>query len=264
MSIVILSPYGLASEETGLLSILSAYLQQGPYQVSQLFCNGLFSLCDRDGDHGWRRGLRTCFGCIREQKSVADWSGVACEELSGFLSPEDIQESKSWALTLRDKNLESAEFKGVGVFDLCRGSFQYRYGSEVPDVNNVRQIETLRRLMVSSVRMLLASQAYLKQRRPASAFIAGGNDFITASFGSAASTAGCEVVPFRWDLTGRSVRISHPKSEKEYECPLVFEDVTSLRRDARTWPRELLRVLDEILLFLEVTKSQIELPLAAQ
>jgi len=70
------------------------------------------------------------------------------------------------------------------------------------------------------------------------------------------------VALFKWDLTARSVKVQHPVTNRQYVCPLVFEDITAMRADSRTWPWEILRILDEIMAFLDLSSNQLELPIA--
>lgn len=274
MGIIAFSPYGLASEESGLVALVSSYLNQGPYTVSYLRCNGIFSLCDRDGDYGWRRGIRSCFGCTHEQSSIADWAGLPKDDLSAFLTPDHVQESKRWALGLTPETMRAADFHGLPVFEFCRESFRYRFGTDSPDLNERQQEEIVRRVMVSAARSILAIDKYLLHRSPEACLVAGGHDFMTRCFVERVRSRKIDLSIFRWDLATRSVKVVGPRRAREiahtaetadaqeFECPLVFDDVTSLRSDARTWPRELTKVLDDLLVFLDLSKSQIELPLA--
>ena len=263
MGLVVCSPYGLMREESGVLGLLANYLSKSSWPVSLLRCNGAFSICDRDGESGWRREPESCFACMQEQSCLAGWAAVPVHELSSFLLAEDVLESKRWVLELTsDEHLLAARFHDHPVFDLCRGSFHYRFGLDHPDLRNKNQEQALRRLMMSAVRAILACERFNRQAAPELALVSGGGDYISAVYSACARRQGSRVAQFVWDLAARTVRVIHPVSNREYACPLVFEDVTSMRADSRTWPFELIQILDELLVFLDVTSSQLELPIA--
>jgi hypothetical protein len=262
MSVLVFSPYGLASEETGVLALLANFLRQSNYAISALNCNGAFSLCDRDGENAWRRGVRSCFSCLHEQRSVARWAGLPTHEISTFISPEEVNATKRWSLGITHQNFERILFEGQPMFPLVRHSFFARFGVGHPEVTSEEQLETLRRLMISSARMYLGSRRFFAAHETHLVLVAGGVDYLSASFARAARDAGVGVAQFRWDMLTRSVQVSHPAAEAPYSCPLVFEDVTSMRADSRTWPGEIVRIIDELMVFLGVTTGSMELPIA--
>ena len=261
MSVVVFSPFGLMKEESGILGLLSSYLAKNAWQISFLRCNGVFSLCDRDGEHNWKRDSGSCFACMHEQSRCAKWSGIANRDLSPFLLQGDVLESKRWMASLDIEQCYSAQFQGVAVYELCKGSLHYRYGTVEPDLRNKSVEQFVRRTMVSAVRMLLASQRYFQQVRHELVLVGGGSDYMTGAFLLAARKEGVRTAVFKWDLSKRSVVVRHPSQEREYQCPLVFEDVTAMRPDCQTWPGEILQILEELGAFLELTGSQLELPI---
>lgn len=262
MKIAIFSPYGSSSQETGILGLLGNYVKSMFEQVWLLRCNGVFSLCERDAESGWRRGIQNCFRCMGEQARLAIWSGLPCEDLSAYVHPEDVLDSKRWVTTLPIDELEEANFAGIRIFDLCRGAFRSRFGSEQPDLRNPVQDETARRLMISSIRMCLATDRFHKEQHPDLVLVSGESDYITSSFIARSRARSRDIAIFRWDLTNRSIKITHPRTLQEFSCPLVFEDITGMRGDSRTWPWELVKIVEDILVFLELSSSQLSLPMA--
>lgn len=262
MKIGIFSPYGSSSEETGVLGLVGNYIKNMFEQIFVLRCNGLFSLCDRDGELGWRRNVQHCLRCMGEQGRLALWADLACEDLSYHLLPEDVMETKRWVTMLNVSDLGEASYGDIDVFQLCRRSFSQRCGADAPDPHNSAHDEVARRLLVSALRMCIATEQFLKARSPDLMLVAGEGDFITNSFVNAARTVKRPVAIFQWDLASRSVRVRHPVNGKEFSCPLVFEDVTSMRADTRTWPWELVKIVEDILVFLDLSSSQLALPIA--
>jgi len=262
MNIVIFSPFGAGSQETGLLGLLANYLKNIFPQVCALRCNGIFSLCDRDGENGWRRGIQGCFSCMQEQERLSAWAGIRQEDLSLYLEPEEVVATKRWVLGLSAEEIPHSSFQGFVPYGLCVDSLRAYFGVETPDLSNEAHGPPLRRMLISALRMILVSDRFVRANKPNLALVAGGRDFISAAFIERARAGGVDVAEFCWDLASRSIKILHPRSRKEFPCPLVFEDITTMRSDSRTWPWELVRILEDILVFLDLTSSQLALPIA--
>ncbi len=262
MGIAVFSPYGLMREESGILGLVSNYLRTNAWQVFDVRCNGVFSLCERDADTAWKREMSSCFGCMLEQARLEKWAGISCVELSKYLTPEDILESKRWLLSYENGSFEEAVYGQHNVFDLCRGSFHYRFGTEHPDLKNKNHEQAVRRMLVSTVRLLIATEKCNQQNRPEVALLSDGSDFLTAGYLAKSIEQDIRVATFRWDLAKRCVVVNTSSSTEEYNCPLVFEDITSMRSDVRTWPWEITQIIEELMVFLNLTSSQLELPIA--
>ena len=262
MQVGIFSPYGASSEETGVLGLVGNYVKNMFEQVFVLRCNGIFSLCDRDAESGWRRSVQHCLRCMGEQARLALWANIACDDLSYYLQPEDVMETKRWVTSIPSDELTRVRYGDIEVFGLCERSFHQRCGIEQPDMHNASHEETARRLLLSALRMCLASDKFIHERKPDLMLLAGKDDFITNAFMNRANVRRRDVALFRWDLASRSVRIKHPRRDEEFSCPLVFEDITSMRADTRTWPWELVKIVEDILVFLDLSGSQLSLPIA--
>ncbi len=261
MKIVVVVPFGSHSQESGLLYLLANFLRGTYPEVIQLRCNGMFSVCDRDVDNSWTRGINSCFACMADQRALSDWSGLPVQEFSSYLSPDDIRNSKQWASTLPSTQLDQAEFRGVPVFEICRQSFANRFGTAQYDVNNKSHEQFLRKLLISAVRASLATQRYQQSYAPDISLVGGGADFITASFVNVVRGMKRDVSVFRWDMQTRSIRITHPRTDKTFSCELVPEGVLGMRSDTKTWPRELNGIVQEVLEFLGIAGNQLKLPM---
>ena len=261
MNVAQFSPFGLASEETGLVSLVSNFLSGQNHIVTLLRCNGLFSLCDRDGESQWRRGISSCLGCMSEQQSVARWSGSAVVDLSPFITPEEILMSKRWLLLQQNGDLCLAKFEDIVPWELCRRSFAARFGTELPESKHPVQIQVFHRMLVAAVRAYTAARNFLRAHKPELLLVAAPGDYISGALVQAATDLGQAVATFSWDLHARSITIRRVGVERDYQCPIVFEDVTTMRPDSRTWPWELIQIMEQLATFLGVAASQLELPI---
>lgn len=242
--------------------LLANYLKVSFPEVVQLRCNGVFSLCDRDADSSWTRGMASCFTCMSDQRALSSWSGVPVQDLSSFILPDDVTETKKWVLSLRDDQLLAAEFRGVSVYEVARESFANRFGSVAPDLANKNHEQYLRRLLLAAVRMSIAANRYHSKFAPDMSLVAGGRDYLTRAFVMQGRALRRDVSTFRWDVNQRAIQIAHPREKKLLSCELVPEGIRGMRSDTRTWPSELTTIMNEIGAFLGLDSSQLSLPIA--
>lgn len=262
MKIAVFTPFGTQSQESGLIYLLANYLKSAGADAAQLRCNGVFSTCDRDADNQWRRPFQGCFQCIADQSSVAQWSALDVQELSRFVMPEEIEETKRLLLTTPVGELMSLEIRGIRLWDTIVGSFLNRFGITTPDSGNRQHEQALRRFMLGGARMLLATRRFNNLCSPDLLLVAGGNDFLSAGLVAQSKEQRRSVALLQWAIHERHVRILHPREKKELTCELFLEGIARMRADVKTWPTELITIIEDILTFLEVPSTQIALPLA--
>lgn len=262
MKLFVFSPYGNFSREAGLMYLIANYLGNFFPQVHQLRCNGLFAVCDRDVDSSWKRDAHNCKKCINDQGRLAEWAGIGNHSLSQHLLPEDIEGTKRWALALDDDQLITAQFDGVELFELCRESFKTRFGYGDPDSANKNHVRFAKLLLVNSARMCLAAERFSHRYGGHVAFVAGGRDYLSRSFIRKSQQHGGAPVVFELNLNARAVRVVHPLSHEEMLCDLLLEDIYLMRADYHTWPKELITIIEDVLVFLGLAETQLDLPIA--
>lgn len=255
-------PFGSTSPEAGVIALVGNYLRGLFPDSYQLLCNGLFSFCDRDAEVEWSRDSHTCARCLADQKQSCSWASLTPLELSTYLSKDDVWESRRWALGLSDSDLLSVEFKGLRLYDLFRGSFRTRFGTENVDLANRNHAHFARKLVLATVRTCMATRRFNNVYRSDLTLVAGGYDFITSAFVEQSKRQERPAAVFRWEASNCAVRVSHPFSADSYMCNFVLENVSSMRSDVRSWPPEITQVVQELLAFLNVSETQLALPLA--
>lgn len=262
MKIITHAPYAQASNEGGLIHLIANYLHVNFGEVSQLRCNGAFSLCDRDEETSWQRDMSSCLRCMNEQQSLASWSGIYTQDLSSYIHSDEILESRRWMFSVATDQLLRLSLKGINLSELCKESFAARCGVGEPDLMNKRHEQVLRRLLLSAARMCLAVRRFHRTFDPDLCLISGGRDFITRSFVKQSIELNKEIALFQMDLNERCIKIRKISTGKFYTSELMLSDVTTMRSDPRTWPQEVVRLIEDILTFLNVSQSQMSLPLA--
>lgn len=266
MRVSFLVPYANFSQESGVLFLLANYLQHSPgsegRELLALKCNGNFSVCDRDGERNWRRGLHSCLSCMRDQSALAAWSGVSPQDISQFISSDDFVAAHRLIARIDIEELIDMRHNQVEVWHLCKESFVNRFGTSQPDLNNKLHQAVLRKFFVGAVRMMNATAKFNTWYMPELSVVAGGHDLITAPFVAQSQAQGRPVSVFKWDLNERCIMISHPHNSRRMRCELVVQGLSEMRSDARTWSSELLNMLDEIVDFLEIPLAEGQLSIA--
>lgn len=262
MRYVLFAPYGSLYPENGLMYLLANYMRRSIEDIVQLRCNGVFSLCDKDSEHDWRREFATCGSCMGEQRELSSWCGIDHEDLSRYLKPHDIVESKRWVGAAAPSSLLSAEVEGLRPAELCAEFFERALGRAKPDLSNKRHAQFFKKTILGNLRMYLAARRFLTAAQPLLCFVSGQNDVLTSAFVAAANSQGIDVVRFYWDMSKRSVCVTHPSSGEILECDLLVERVARMRSDSATWPAEFITRIEEILEFLGVDECPQALPIA--
>ncbi len=242
--------------------LIGNYLRRMFPEVFKLRCNGMFSSCDRDGEQGWKRTLTSCIRCCAEQSEFSRWGGLSDRDLSGYIQPDEIVASRRWIVQMSQPELMVAEYQGQNLFELCRGSWQTRFGNVQPDPQNRSHDQVLRSLLIATLRARIACDRLLDQENPNLTLVANGTDFLSASYLVSARAKKSDAALFQWDLNKRSVRIVHPRSDNSVFCPLILEGLSSMRSDPATWSPDLIAILSELLTFLDISENQFKLPLA--
>ena len=262
MKIISFVPYGLQSREAGIIAMVSNYLKTYDLSVTQLRCNGVVPTCDRDSSDGWQRSVTSCLNCISDQTKLGRWAEQEMDDLSPHLTPADVDETKRWMLGLGKLELLSANYEGVSLAAVCRSSFEARFSTDRPDVMNRANEMVVRRMLLAAARIIRSVRRYAANVRPEYALVASGEDYLTAAATLALRERKVKVSVFAWNKHSNDIAIENPVSGKVATYPLVFENVTQLRKDIRTWPSELSRMLEEILAFIDLAPAQVALPLA--
>ena len=203
MRIVVHSPFGSMSEETGVIYLLARYLRRVFPDIAQLRCSGAFSLCDRDAESSWRRTFHTCFRCMQDQRELAAWADINVRDLSSYTAPAELLDTRRWISFLPVEALSDAAYNGVMAFPFIRGSLKNRLGVDDPQAPNRRHEQMVRRMLLASVRTWLAMRRFNEQHRPDLMIVAGGDDFISHSVFAQCRSQCVPTALVRWVLGDR-------------------------------------------------------------
>lgn len=262
MKIVLCAPFGALFEETGLLYLLGHYLSANSFDVTQLRCNGIFPLCERDVVRGEARDLKTCFQCIGESKRLAEWGRMKSQDLSLFLNGSDLAQSKRLIQSSSIAELRELSIEGVNIYQLCEQSIRSHFGIDPTAQVVKRHEEEIRRVILAGYRAGIAMQKAGAALAGDLCFSTRPNDFITRSFLEGSQRRGVAQYSFSWVASRRVVTIEERGTDRKLESPLIFDDVISMRTEISTWPTEIISQLQSIMMFVGITDSQLSLPLA--
>lgn len=243
MKVAIHAPHNSLGPESSFLYLLARYLQRDFSGIFQLRCNGMFSICDRDPDNSYRRPLDLCLSCQHDQTRAAAWGGLSSEDLSRYLSPAHVTETRRLFASLSDDEVMRLRFADRQLWDLCRASFERVCRTPTVDLHNKRHRQIARKLLISTLRMSLAVEAWNRAERCDLLLVPDSTDYLTAALRAQCAQDGISVLLCRWDLHRRVTSVRYEESDTECDCPLMFNDVTAMRSDVDSWPREVLAAL---------------------
>lgn len=267
MKLVFVSPYASASQESGAIFMLANYLRQSAEATSAnelvyLKCNGVVSVCDRDGDRSWKRGIHSCSSCMRDQTHLAEWAGTPSQDLSHFISSDDFVAQNREILMLPTAELLSYQFKGARLWELSAATFFSRFGVTAPDLKNKLHEQVLRKFYMGLARLMTAASKFNTWYLPDLLVIAGGNDLITAPILAQAINQRRDYARLEWSLHERCIVVHRSLDDRQFRCELLVDGLSAMRSDSRTWPGELLKILEDLCEFLGVYKEQVPLQVA--
>ena len=262
MRVAVFSPFGGFSREAGLVYLLANYLRGIFPEVVQLRCNGTFAVCDRDSEKSWRREISSCLECMRDQEKLASWAGLPIKNFSEYLLPEDVEQTRAWILGLPTTALSEVEVNGLSLSKLCVGTFQNRFGSMEIDWHNKQHEQFIRRIYLGATRVCMALERFNRLFLPSMCFVLGGDDYLSRSFLEVSRLQKLDTILFRLDLGSRGVQITRVLANAQLSCDLLLEDISLMRADFKTWPSELLEIVDQVLNFAGVSDTQLDLPIS--
>ena len=262
MNVSIFAPQASFSPEAGTLFLFSRYLKDIAYTPSVICNNGMFSILETDVDKTWRQSVVPWMACVGEQKRLAEWAGSEISDLSQYLFPTEVRETKRWIEKQRSERLLKLDVKGVNLFELAKESFAARFGIVIPDIRNISHETMVRRLILSVSRTLIASRRFYSHNSPALTLIAGGQDFISRSFVAEASKQKANYALFSWEPSARAIKVTNPKTNDSMLCEFIVEDVATLRPEPNTWPAKVHEEMHALAEFFDISEHQLELPMA--
>lgn len=259
MRTAIFTPYGTRSEESGIIYLLANYMRETVGEVHQIRCNGAFPVCDRDEERGWRRDVDSCSLCAHEQLRLAQWAGMETRNLTKYITPPDVQRVKSWVTRISATEITTAELDGHPIHAYCAASIERRVAG---GCREEERIDVVKRYLFSSALTVTAVPRWQKELEPGILFVAGGEGYLSRSFLSSLDDRDLKTVLFRWLPAEHTIRISVSRSNQSADCPLLLEDVSAMRSNHKTWPGEILRLLDDVLELIGVSGSEMAMPMA--
>jgi hypothetical protein len=257
MKLAIFTPFGFLHRESGLLYLVANYLRKSGADVQQLRCDGALSVCGRDKRVPGGRSLFSCARCAGEQRRLADWAEARAAQLSSFATSEDKLQSAKWIASVKADDLQKAEFRGVNLFDVCRGEFLEQTGGASAAGLSSADEQALRLLYVAYVQGVVASERFLTQWAPSLTFMAGGDDSISSAYRLQVAAQGIDAALFTYDSVAEAITVESLRSGECYSSKLILDGITSMRSDPRTWAPEVRAVVHEIMSFLGYAADRI-------
>ncbi len=246
MAVTFFSPYGTLTKESGLMYMFARYLSAFYDDVYQLKCNGLFTICNRDCLDNEKRNFLTCGKCMACQNELASWACIKSKEISTFLRADVLRYIKKEFLLVSDKEFHSVYYEDLNIYDLCKGSFQNFLGEETPEINNKKNLQLVRKIMLSSIKTIEAIKTFYSNNSDNMFLLPSSKDYLTNSILSYLKLTGKNFVEIAWsdEKNVFSIISSRKQELKQYE--IYIDNIVHFRNDFTTWPEEFINMLNDV------------------
>jgi hypothetical protein len=165
---------------------------------------------------------------MREQRDFATVLSLPMVELGSFVEPEDLEQVK----------LEQINGRARSRVD------DAGYISPIPANLLSERVRTLR--SESGILLERATRKLFNEARPKMFFVAGEPEFVPVIAAGVANEAGARVVVFAWDAPQSLVVIRVIGTDIVINCPFVVEDLSRVKVDPRSWPKELVGIFEQL------------------
>ncbi len=255
MTITFFSPYGPLNKESGFMYMIARYIGASYGDVCQLKCNGLFTMCNRDCMVSLKRNFLTCGSCMASQDALSSWACIAKDDLSKYLYAKDLKYIKQELLLVPDNELTNVFYEDLNIYNLCKDSFSDFLGESTPDINNKKNLQLIKKIMLSSIKAIQAIKIYYDTINPKLFFISSGNDFITKSFLEFLKITHKNSIVVSWNNDTNMFHIVNLNSGECKRYEIYIENIVCFRNDYTTWPEEFLNMLNDITDFIKLTRT---------
>lgn len=267
MKIVVFSPHGVFSPAHATTYMMLRYLHSLCAEVTQLHCNGAFSICERDLEKGSQRTLEHCLRCSAEQRQFADFSGAQARKITDFLTGEDLQRSRQWVLERDAEELWNEEWFDLSIAELIESTFLRFTGEPQPRFKSQKHAGIIRQLALTAIRMSLAAGKCVNQLRPDWLWVPSGEEMLSKSLLASASLRAngmpkMQVVKLQSVMEGQMVLAHRDGDAHPYRVQNIIDSLDDVRADIDSWPKEVISEFDEFFRYLGISDSQLGLPVA--
>lgn len=230
MSLVLFAPVSSHRPEVGIMLLMASQLAAAVGDAFVLRCNGFLSACDRDFEVATDspRAVDQCMRCMREQRDFATALSLPMVELGSFVEPSDLEQIK----------LEQINGRARSRVD------DAGYVSPIPANLLPERVRALR--SESGIVLERATKKLFSEAKPKLFFVAGEPEFVPVIAANVANEAGSRVVVFAWNAPQSLVVIRVVGTDTVINCPFVVEDLSRVKVDPRSWPKELVGIFEQL------------------
>ena len=179
MAVTFFSPYGSSVKESGFMYLVARYIGAFMDDVVSLRCNGLFTICNEDLKSKDKRNFSSCAACIARSIALAKWSVLKQEELSKYLRATRLKYIKEELLLVPDEELQQVYYEDLNIYKICEDTFLKMFKTTTPNINNKKNLQVIKKMMLSSIKMIEALKTYCNAKRNENLIVPFNNEFLT-------------------------------------------------------------------------------------
>ena len=262
MKVGLFMPYGRNHAERNLISVLGLYLNTFDLDVSMITCDGQLSCCNRDREKNWVKNLKTCSECVGQSNQLASLLKFSQNSLANYIKSEDENYIRS---LVNDFSLRLGQPLNLGKTNLdllMLGTLLDRFGTTELDFNDETHKKFYQSIVHNTLRALISSAKLNNDQKYDLVFLAGGQDYLTASVRQSLIETGSQVVIFRYDQNASLTHIIHHRKSQLISVDLNISSVRDYLCSPKNWNQKVTSGMSSIVDFLEINANQMRLPLA--
>lgn len=252
MDITFFSPYGTLSKESGFMYMLARYVGLFYEDIYELKCNGLFTICNRDYLVGEKRNFLSCAKCMACQDALSSWAGIKNVELSKYLKAEVLRYIKKEFLLVPDNELQNVFYEDLNIYDLCKDSFVNFFDSENPSIENKKNLQLTKKIMLSAIKIIEAIKTYYINEKPSMFFISSSKDFLTTCAYEYLKLTGKKYILVDWSEEKNTFSITNSSKQEVKQYEIYIDSIVHYRNDCATWPEEFINMLYDVANFVDL------------
>ena len=258
MSLLIFTPYGSYSPETGLLFALARYLHSRGYGLINMRCNGALLSCGRDGNSANRRSVLTCIQCMNDSEALTRWAEIPSLDLSPYIKHSDIEEYEEELVNAFYGSSQQMLVDGIELRSLIAPSEAYPAAGQAPELGSPK---CTRRDLIQKIRLIRAFGRVFQQHQVDAVLSLGQRDFVIDGLHKVAAMHKVQQYQFTWLPEKMVMTIASSVNAREYRSELMLDGVISMRGDVESWPEPIQQEFLAIEQYMEISQQQLSLPM---
>jgi|GEM_PF-3919969 len=261
MKILLSNPFESINKESGYVKASLLYLKSIGFQVSNLACNGINSICNYDIDSfNQSKRISRCQTCFYKQEKISSKNHFDLVKIGNFLNPTSISHiTRDIDNLFNNRNINLDILNQYNVNDyfpfllIKENLSEFLIGNEI-NLKNRKHLTIIKRMMLSVVKLLFTYDKYIKQTKDISfSLIVNSSSFYSKALYAVSLKNEIKVIVY--DYQDDNILITNNQNMKDYQTEFIIDNFSN--RNLRDFPTELVSDISKSLTFLKIIDNQL-------